>query len=445
MKHSPPLGYDLLDHAAQTDVGVRRSHNQDAFGVFPANSPDVWSDRGHIFLVADGMGAHAVGELASQLASDLIVHTYSKHATTGPVAAVRRAFTEANTTIHQRGQQNREFQGMGTTATACFIRPEGVWIGHVGDSRAYRIRGDYIEQLSFDQSLQWELARRQQVSPDRIAGVPSNVIVRSLGPEPNVQVDIEGPHPLLPDDIFVLCSDGLSNQLSDQEMGATLSHLPLAEACKFLVEVANLRGGPDNITVVAVRVADPERDPEETADSTTMRKVQNRKPSRRRASFSWQSLPWAPLAVGMGIILALGAVLLLTSELKTAAVITFAFAGAVLMAGIFGLVQKYRRDAERDADQPAGPPQVYRRNLCAVDVPLMERLMQTEKGLVELTRQKNWPMNWDAHSKHHSAAILAFQQGDLKLAFTELVRALSVLLNVLREHRQRDEQFKPNW
>jgi protein phosphatase len=447
MRDSAPLGYELLDHAALTDVGVRRSHNQDAYGVFPANSLEVWQERGHIFLVADGMGAHAVGELASELAADLIVHTYQKHASTGPVAAIRRAFTEANATIHQRGQQNREFQGMGTTSTACFIRPEGVWIGHVGDSRAYRIREDTIQQLSFDHSLQWELARRQQVAPDRIAGVPSNVIVRSLGPEPNVQIDIEGPHPLKPNDIFIMCSDGLSNQLTDQEMGAAFSHLPLAEACKFCVDLANLRGGPDNITVVAVRVADPQREKsqENGQSAKGMKPVGNQKARLRRPAFDWQRLPWAHLAVAIGVGLAIVALLLVASEWKQTAVATFILSGSVLFAGIFGLVQKYRRDAENAPEQPVGPPQVYRENSCAIDVPLMERLMQTEKGLVELTRQKNWPMNWDAHSKHHSAAILAFQQGDLKLAFTEMARALAVLLAVLREHRQRDEQFKPNW
>lgn len=448
MREQAPLGYELEEHAALTDVGVRRSHNQDAYGMFPANSLDVWAERGHVFLVADGMGAHAVGELASELASDLIVHTYQKHASQGPVAAIRRAFTEANTTIHQRGQQNREFQGMGTTSTACFIRPEGVWIGHVGDSRAYRIRGDAIEQLSFDHSLQWELARRQQVAPDRIAGIPSNVIVRSLGPEPNVQVDIEGPHPLMPGDIFVICSDGLSNQLTDQEMGAAFSHLPLAEACKFCVELANLRGGPDNITVVAVRIADPEK---KTAAGQGNHQERGQagtapRPQRRwRAKWDWNRFPWAVLAVGFGVLLAIVALLLVASEWKQTAVATFLLAGSVLFAGIFGLVQKYRREAENGMDQPPGPPQVYRRNSCAIDVPLMERLMQTEKGLIELVRQKNWPLNWDLHSKHHSTAILAFQQGDLKLAFTELARALAVLLIVLREHRQRDEQFKPNW
>src|SRR5438552_340066 len=139
------------------------------------------------------MGAHAVGELASKLAADIITHTYQKYAGQGSAPALRKSFIEANATIHNRGQQNREFQGMGTTATALLLRPEGAWIGHVGDSRAYRIRDGFIEQLSFDHSLVWEMAKRQGVNPEVLLGIPANVIVRSLGPEPLVQVYLEGP------------------------------------------------------------------------------------------------------------------------------------------------------------------------------------------------------------------------------------------------------------
>lgn len=116
-----------------------RSHNQDAYGVLLAPSADVWKDRGHILIVADGMGAHAVGELASALAADQIPHTYQKHASRAGTTALRKAFDEANTNIHQKGVQNREFQGMGTTSTAILLRSEGVYVAHVGDSRAYRI------------------------------------------------------------------------------------------------------------------------------------------------------------------------------------------------------------------------------------------------------------------------------------------------------------------
>src|SRR5262245_9703452 len=248
------------------------------------------------------MGAHAVGELASKLAVDSIPHIYSKHAHEGPVPALRKAFVEANLNIHTRGQQNREFEGMGTTATALVLRHEGAWVGHVGDSRAYRIRDGQIEQLSFDHSLVWELARRQRIDPDELQGIPSNVIVRSLGPEPLVQVDVEGPHPVRAGDLFVLCSDGLSGPLADSEIGAVATALPPAEACRLLIDLANLHGGPDNITVMVVRVnGEGESGPGDPAPPPA--------PSRWLPQAGW--LPpaqWPFAALILGVVSALGAV-----------------------------------------------------------------------------------------------------------------------------------------
>ena len=248
------LGFDNLEHANLTDVGVRRSHNEDNKAMLLAGDLDKWMVQGHLFLVADGMGAHATGEKASELATQIIPHTYNKHAQQGPVAALRKAFIEANASIHSRGQQNREFEGMGTTGTALLVRQEGVWVGHVGDSRVYRIRDGVIEQLTFDHSLVWVYAKQQRIDPDKVENIPHNVIVRSLGPEPLVQVDVEGPHPLQPGDVYVLCSDGLSGQVTDPEIGAVATALPPAEACRFLVDLANLRGGPDNITLIIINL-----------------------------------------------------------------------------------------------------------------------------------------------------------------------------------------------
>src|SRR5262249_32938273 len=158
-------------------------------------------------------------------------------------------------------------------------------------SRAYRIRGEQIEQMSFDHSLHWEMARRQGVDPDGLRGIPSNVIVRSLGPEPLVQVDLEGPYPVQPGDMYVLCSDGLSGQLSDTEIGAIARLLPLAEACRLLIDLANLGGGPDNITVLIVRIND-----QHGAQSGSGAKSQ-----------PWYRLvPWPVSALLLGVLLAGG-------------------------------------------------------------------------------------------------------------------------------------------
>src|SRR6516165_11793955 len=197
--------FDQIEHASLTDVGVRRSHNQDSHAIQLARDEEQWQQRGHLFLVADGMGAHAVGEKASEQAAGLIPHTYHKYAQQGPASALRKAFVEANASIHACGQANREFEGMGTTSTALLIRPEAAWVGHVGDSRAYRVRDGVIEQLTYDHSLVWEYARRERIDPNEVKDIPSNVIVRCLGPEPLVQVDVEGPHQVRSGDIFLLC------------------------------------------------------------------------------------------------------------------------------------------------------------------------------------------------------------------------------------------------
>ena len=165
---------------------------------------------------------------------------------------------DANYQIHNRGQASPDFRGMGTTATVLVLLPTGAMVAHVGDSRAYRLRGTRIEQLTFDHSLVWEIRAAGQV-PDLLPGhIPKNIITRSLGPNRAVQIDLEGPHPLLVGDTFLVCSDGLSGQVADDEIGMVLGCLPPAEAVQALIDLANLRGGPDNITVIVVRVAGPQ-------------------------------------------------------------------------------------------------------------------------------------------------------------------------------------------
>ena len=246
-----------LENAAVSDLGLRRANNQDSFVVFLAGNQQDYRRRGHLFMVADGMGAHAAGELASKIATDIVPLTYHKLRDKPPPEALAAAFVDANSQIFARGQASPEFKGMGTTATALAILPEGAVLAHVGDSRAYRVRGQKIDQLTFDHSLVWELQASGQKYEEPISNfIGKNIITRSLGPNPNVQVDLEGPHPCQPGDTFLLCSDGLSGPVQDAEIGAVLVSLPPAEAVQALVDLANLRGGPDNITAVCARVLD---------------------------------------------------------------------------------------------------------------------------------------------------------------------------------------------
>ncbi len=247
-----------LEHIGRTDIGLRRANNQDSYRVVMASSEASWVERGHLFVVADGMGAHAAGELASKLAVDTISHTYHKTRDKTPAQALKLSIEEANRVINHRGQANPDFQGMGTTCTSLLLLPTSAIVAHVGDSRVYRLRGKKLEQLSFDHSLVWELTAGGQIKDEAVANnIPKNIITRSLGPNPEVQVDLEGPFPVLPDDRFLLCSDGLSGQVQDEEIGILLGTLPAEEAAQALIDLANLRGGPDNITVIIAHALAP--------------------------------------------------------------------------------------------------------------------------------------------------------------------------------------------
>lgn len=265
---------DVILDAAATDTGMRRANNQDSLSVVRASSPQLWRQRGHLFMVADGMGAHAVGELASKMACDNIPFNYHKTRVGTPSEAITKAYREAGGLIHSRASANREFQGMGTTCTTLLLLPHGALVAHVGDSRAYRVRRGRIDQLSFDHSMVWELRKRKLLPEnDENISIPKNVITRSLGPEPTVEVDLEGPLAVEPNDVYLLCSDGLSGPVTDPELGAFAENFHPEDACRYLISLANLRGGHDNITVVILRLGqwvEPETS-EDLADHSTPR------------------------------------------------------------------------------------------------------------------------------------------------------------------------------
>jgi len=243
-----------LQHAAASDVGMRRNNNQDSFVVAVAEDEKFWSQKGHLFVVADGMGAHAAGELASKLTVDSIPHLYFKHRDLPPHEALERAVQETNAEVNRRGEANADFHNMGTTCSALTLLPQGAILAHIGDSRVYRLRRDTLEQLTFDHSLVWEMrAAGQLEGNDLESSLPKNVITRSLGPNPTVKIDLEGPFPVEPGDTFLLCSDGLTGPVLDDELGQIMGLLPPQEAVQLLVDLANLRGGPDNITVVIAK------------------------------------------------------------------------------------------------------------------------------------------------------------------------------------------------
>ena len=242
------------DQAWRTDTGRQRSANEDSFFV-----------RAPIFVVADGMGGAQAGEVASKAAAD----AFDVDLPDGPPERVlRETIIGANSRIHELARADPSRAGMGTTLTAAIVSAEReeVVIGHVGDSRAYRLRGGRLEQLTRDHSLVEEMRRKGQLTDAQAEDHPQrSIITRALGPEPEVEPDVQTV-PAAPGDVFLICSDGLTTMLSEKQIAKLLAGATtMAAAVRALVDEANRAGGRDNITALAFRLEDaaaPQRQPE---------------------------------------------------------------------------------------------------------------------------------------------------------------------------------------
>jgi serine/threonine protein phosphatase PrpC len=233
----------LRDTAGRTDPGRRRRRNEDAYLVAPP-----------LFAVADGMGGAQAGEVAARLATAAFREYHEADDLAGE-ERVSAIIQEANRRIYERARVDSEVSGMGTTVTAALLEKGRIVIGHVGDSRAYRLRGGRLEQLTDDHSLVADLVRGGRISPEEAETHPQrSVITRALGTDPEVDVDS-----LSVDaeagDLYLICSDGLTTMISDEEILAILERAKsLESAGKDLVKAANRRGGEDNVTVVLFTV-----------------------------------------------------------------------------------------------------------------------------------------------------------------------------------------------
>ena len=409
-----------LEYASQTDVGLRRANNQDSMAVVLATSPERWHQRGHLFMVADGMGAHAAGELASKLATDVVPHAYFKLADLAPPEALARAVHDANSQINSRGRASDDFRGMGTTVTALLLLPQGALSAHVGDSRAYRWRAGRLEQLTFDHSLVWELRAARQFPEGQVPSfVPKNVITRSLGPNPQVQVDLEGPFPVQVGDAFLLCSDGLSGPVEDDEIGTILGCLSPKEAVQALIDLANLRGGPDNITVIVARVTGPE-----LAQQGAPKRARSRTEARPLPTLLWTLMgAFALGALGLGVV-----------NLAAAA----ACAAAFLVTAVVSLVHRYGGDSptyQFDA-QPLGKGP-YTACDCHADEKFVERLVEITHQLRDAAIQEDWSIDWGRFNSHHDKAVSAAMASNYAEAVREHCHAISFMMSELRRQRGR--------
>lgn len=232
--------------AAVTDCGRKRPSNEDAFG---------FSVEHGVYVVCDGMGGAAAGEIASSLAVDEMMRLLTSRDAAHPLLSdAEAAVASANAAIFMRAQNTENLSGMGTTLVTLLVENQRGWLINVGDSRGYRMRGSKLEQLTLDHSLVEEQVRLGRMDPEEAQRSPfKNVITRALGTQSSVTPDIfelENE----PGDIFMLCSDGLTRELSDPTVEWILKlDLPLQDLCARLVAAANDSGGHDNITCLLVR------------------------------------------------------------------------------------------------------------------------------------------------------------------------------------------------
>lgn len=254
---------NVLEIASLSDPGMVRSHNEDSV------STDV---RHGLVVLADGMGGYNAGEVASGMATTVImtelqgllerVVPHEMHAKSGENYArimLREQVTKANTSIFQASQSQPQYAGMGTTLVVVLYYDNGFSVAHIGDSRLYRLRGDQFSQVTRDHSLLQEQLDSGMITAEQAKySQNKNLVTRALGIDATVEVEIRD-YEALPGDIYLLCSDGLSDMVEDEDIGLTLQTLGsnLTLAAQSLVQMANDNGGRDNVSVILVRVREP--------------------------------------------------------------------------------------------------------------------------------------------------------------------------------------------
>lgn len=248
--------------AVASDVGRVRKNNEDAFLAAPALS---------LFAVADGMGGHSSGEIASRLAAEALREHFSpfsreKHSAPNEDQTVVlspttnllvNAFRMANQRIYRASQERKETRGMGTTLVAVYFSPTSPIVGHVGDSRLYHLTRKTIRQITEDHSLAWEQYKKGLLAKEDIPFSPQkNIITRALGIRPDVDVELKT-FSVEEDDYLLLCTDGLSDMLREDQMIREVYEASgdLNRACTALISLANSQGGKDNITALLIQIA----------------------------------------------------------------------------------------------------------------------------------------------------------------------------------------------
>ncbi|MBE3558547.1 MAG: Stp1/IreP family PP2C-type Ser/Thr phosphatase [Ktedonobacteraceae bacterium] len=253
--HWEPVRPVSIEVAQRTDIGRQREHNEDNVAYIIPKARPIMDSKGALFIVADGMGGHAAGEVASGMAVEVICHIYYQDEDSDVLASLQRAIKAANDAIYQHAIDNALHNGMGTTCVVAVLRGTMLYIANIGDSRAYLIRRGQARQITLDHSWVAEQVRAGELSVEEARyHAMRNLITRSLGATPEVEIDFFVEQ-VEAGDQLVLCSDGLSGMVQDEEICQTVQQCSPQESVLRLVERANAAGGVDNITVLVAHIS----------------------------------------------------------------------------------------------------------------------------------------------------------------------------------------------
>jgi protein phosphatase len=271
----PPPAAVEIDASVQTDKGCVREINEDSGRMVRPADPQLLASKGTLVVVADGMGGHSAGEVASQMAADVVSRVYYE-AKAEPSAALKRAVEEANRQIHEAAAEDEAKHGMGTTCTALALCGGRAYAAHVGDSRLYMLRAGRLYQLSEDHSAVNEMVKLGIITKEQArTHEDKNVILRALGTTPDVEVSVLEPFAVREGDRYLLCSDGLHDLVLENEIASILSEsADIHAAGERLIALAKERGGHDNITVGIIAIMPEGTAAAEAQDAPTTREVE---------------------------------------------------------------------------------------------------------------------------------------------------------------------------
>ena len=242
-----------------SDLGNIRTNNEDVGMFYRIAEEEVAREKGYLLIVADGMGGHKAGEVASKMATEIISQEYFKKNGNGSIEKnLFKAFSTANKKIYDLASSQKAYHGMGTTCTAFVVTGDIVYYAHVGDSRGYFLKNNLITRITEDHTYVQELVKKGEITPGEANTHPKrNILTNAMGTKSELRIDTgKCPYSFEKDDRLMLCSDGLYDYINENELAGILSNKPLQDAAEYMIREAKKRGGHDNITVVLAEKMD---------------------------------------------------------------------------------------------------------------------------------------------------------------------------------------------